>query len=159
MIQRDSTLASYVVMSRVRVSVSLYKSWFCQDQQKWVIKRNLRGSVAEVCEHVHLWRRGSKRCSTEHYTKNRPGTHNDSFLRHWRVYSNDGLDKMHVAMVKAFWHKVNHRVVRLLWVWQKSHILVFYHRLPGGGLWGATDITFGTFTCLTIDKRKGITTI
>lgn len=26
------------------------------------------------------------------YTKNRPSTQNDSFLRHWRVYSNDGLD-------------------------------------------------------------------
>lgn len=27
-------------------------------------------------------------------TKNRPSTQNDSFLRHWRVYSNDGLDDM-----------------------------------------------------------------
>lgn len=46
------------------------------------------------------------------YTEDRLSTQNDSFLRHWCVYSNDGLDVVCVLTVKAFWCKVSCRVSR-----------------------------------------------
>lgn len=55
--RRESTLASYGCWKNERsgVSVSRHKSWFCQAKQKRV-KKNLKGSVAEVCVcvYVHL---------------------------------------------------------------------------------------------------------
>ena len=72
------------------------------------------------------------------YTKNRPSTQNDSFLRHWCVYSNDGLDDVCVVAVKAFWRKVSRRVQGLLWIRQKSLMSFFFSttgcRRGGGGI-------------------------
>lgn len=71
------------------------------------------------------------------YTKNRPSTQNDSFLRHWRVYSNDGLDDVCVVAVKAFWRKVSRRVQGLLWIRQKTLMYFIFSTTGcrgGGGI-------------------------
>lgn len=82
------------------------------------------------------------------YTKNRPSIQNDSFLRHWCVYSNDGLAEMCVFVMKAFGCEVGLDSA-------KGHFH-FYHRFNRVICEGLVDkYHIAELHCLTSDRENG----
>lgn len=93
------------------------------------------------------------------YTKNRPSTQNDSFLRHWRVYSNYGLDDVCINGEGVFGVKLvaGSKVALNLAKKKKKKTCLFLPQVARGRLVRTvlTNITFGTFTCWTTDEAEG----
>lgn len=98
--QRESALASYIVTLWDQSWRLFAQVLVCQVEQKWVTGGKIQGlSSRRVCVWVCVNERGVRRCSTEHIQRTGQAN-NDSFLRHWCVYSNLGRDDMWRRFVK-----------------------------------------------------------